>query len=75
MLDNAGDPSAGMHPLDHACHVGTDKCDMTVSKAVVTALTVPKPKTRYLVGTDASIMAVAAWLLPDRLLDEFLVMM
>lgn len=46
-----------------------------VATAIVHALTASKPQTRYLVGPDANVMAFAAWILPDRLLDEFLAMM
>jgi hypothetical protein len=38
---------------------------------VVNALTVPRPKTRYLVGTAARIQVIVA-LLPDRLRDRLL---
>jgi NAD(P)-dependent dehydrogenase (short-subunit alcohol dehydrogenase family) len=40
-----------------------------VAKAVVHALTAEKPKTRYVVGTDARIQAVVARLAPDRMKD------
>jgi NAD(P)-dependent dehydrogenase (short-subunit alcohol dehydrogenase family) len=40
-----------------------------VAKAVVHALTADKPKTRYLVGTDARIQAVVARLVPDGMKD------
>jgi NAD(P)-dependent dehydrogenase (short-subunit alcohol dehydrogenase family) len=43
-----------------------------VAEVVAHALTTPKPKTRYVVGRDAKIQAVAAWLLPDRLRDRLL---
>lgn len=39
-----------------------------VAKKVVHAITASKPKTRYLVGTDAHIIGVIVNL-PDRLLD------
>ena len=41
-----------------------------VAKAVEHALTSPKPKTRYLVGSDAKQRAFAARVLPDRVLDS-----
>jgi NAD(P)-dependent dehydrogenase (short-subunit alcohol dehydrogenase family) len=41
-----------------------------VADAVVQALTAAKPKTRYVVGTDAKIQAQLRRLLPDRLLDR-----
>jgi NAD(P)-dependent dehydrogenase (short-subunit alcohol dehydrogenase family) len=40
-----------------------------VAKVVHHALTAPKPRTRYLVGKDAKIAALLAWLLPDRAMD------
>jgi NAD(P)-dependent dehydrogenase (short-subunit alcohol dehydrogenase family) len=40
-----------------------------VAKAVVHALTASRPKTRYLVGTDARIQALLARLVPDRMRD------
>jgi short-subunit dehydrogenase len=42
-----------------------------VVRAVAHALTAPRPKTRYLVGTAARIQAIIA-LLPDRLRDRLL---
>ena len=41
-----------------------------VAKAVEHALTASRPKTRYLVGTDARIQATLRRFLPDRLLDR-----
>lgn len=43
-----------------------------VSQAVEHALTAPRPKTRYLVGTDAKLRAIMIKLLPDRLSDTVL---
>lgn len=43
-----------------------------VAKAVEQALTVPVPKTRYLVGTDAKIRAFIGQILPDRIMDRLL---
>jgi NAD(P)-dependent dehydrogenase (short-subunit alcohol dehydrogenase family) len=40
-----------------------------VAKAVAHALTARKPKTRYLVGTDARLQAALRVVVPDRLLD------
>jgi NAD(P)-dependent dehydrogenase (short-subunit alcohol dehydrogenase family) len=40
-----------------------------VARAIEHALTAPRPKTRYLVGIDARIQALLAWLLPDRARD------
>lgn len=37
-----------------------------VADAVEHALTSPRPRTRYLVGTDAKVGAFLRWLLPDR---------
>ena len=43
-----------------------------VAKVVEAALTLPNPKTRYLVGTDAKLRALMAKLLPDRISDKLL---
>ena len=43
-----------------------------VAEAVVHALTEDKPKTRYLVGTDAKIQARLRKLLPDRVFDRLI---
>src|SRR5215475_3780385 len=43
-----------------------------VVRAVVHALTAPRPRTRYLVGTDAKIRAWMVKWLPDRLNDRLL---
>ena len=43
-----------------------------VAKAVEHALTAVRPKTRYLVGTDAKMRALMIKLLPDRLSDQVL---
>lgn len=43
-----------------------------VACVVETALTEAKPKTRYLVGTDAKLRALMVKLLPDRLSDKVL---
>ena len=40
-----------------------------VAKAVHHALTASRPRTRYLVGRDARVIAALAWLLPDRTMD------
>jgi NAD(P)-dependent dehydrogenase (short-subunit alcohol dehydrogenase family) len=40
-----------------------------VARAVEHALTAPRPKTRYLVGTDAKFRALMVKLLPDRVSD------
>ena len=40
-----------------------------VAKAVAHALTARRPKTRYLVGNDARMQALASTLLPDRMFD------
>jgi len=45
-----------------------------VAKVVQHALTAKRPKTRYLVGTDARIQAAAATVLPDRLRDRLIQM-
>jgi NAD(P)-dependent dehydrogenase (short-subunit alcohol dehydrogenase family) len=41
-----------------------------VAKVITKAVTVPRPRTRYLVGRDAKITARLAALLPDRVLDR-----
>jgi NAD(P)-dependent dehydrogenase (short-subunit alcohol dehydrogenase family) len=41
----------------------------SVAKAVVHALTAEKPKTRYVVGTNARIQAVVARVMPDGVKD------
>ncbi len=46
-------------------------CDQ-VSQAILHALTATKPRTRYLVGKDARLLARLAALLPDRVLDGVL---
>jgi len=43
-----------------------------VAKAIEHALTAAPPKTRYLVGIDARVQALMAWLLPDRARDAVL---
>jgi hypothetical protein len=43
-----------------------------VAKAVAHALTAKRPKTRYLVGRDARIQAVAGTVMPDRVLDRLI---
>jgi NAD(P)-dependent dehydrogenase (short-subunit alcohol dehydrogenase family) len=43
-----------------------------VADAVVDALTAARPKTRYLVGTDAKIQAQLRKVLPDRVLDRLI---
>ena len=42
------------------------------ARAIQHALTAKRPRTRYLVGLDARIQALLAWLLPDRLRDAVL---
>jgi NAD(P)-dependent dehydrogenase (short-subunit alcohol dehydrogenase family) len=44
-----------------------------VVRAVEHALTAPRPKTRYLVGTDAKLRALMAKLLPDRVADWLMI--
>ncbi|MCS6897736.1 MAG: short-chain dehydrogenase/reductase, partial [Nitrospira sp.] len=43
-----------------------------VARVVEKALTTARPKTRYLVGTDAKLRALMVKLLPDRLSDKVL---
>jgi len=40
-----------------------------VARGIEHALTAARPRTRYLVGIDARIQALLAWLLPDRVRD------
>jgi NAD(P)-dependent dehydrogenase (short-subunit alcohol dehydrogenase family) len=40
-----------------------------VADAIEHALTAARPRTRYLVGNDARVWALLAWMLPDRLRD------
>jgi NAD(P)-dependent dehydrogenase (short-subunit alcohol dehydrogenase family) len=44
----------------------------TVARAVLHALTAPRPRTRYVVGTDAWVERIVARWLPDRLRDRVL---
>jgi NAD(P)-dependent dehydrogenase (short-subunit alcohol dehydrogenase family) len=46
-----------------------------VAKVVEHALTARRPRTRYLVGTDAKLLAFLHWLLPDRAFDALLATM
>ena len=43
-----------------------------VARAVHHALASKRPKTRYLVGTDAHVQAIASTVLPDRMLDRLI---
>jgi len=43
-----------------------------VAKVIDHALTSARPRTRYLVGPDARIMAALHWILPDRAFDRLL---
>jgi NAD(P)-dependent dehydrogenase (short-subunit alcohol dehydrogenase family) len=43
-----------------------------VARVVQHALTAKRPKTRYLVGTDARLQAAASTVLPDRMLDRLI---
>jgi len=44
-------------------------------EAIEHAMESPRPKTRYLVTTDAKSAALTRWLLPDRLFDRAAAMM
>ncbi len=46
-----------------------------VAKVIEHALTARRPRTRYLVGTDAKLMAFVHWMLPDRAYDAILALM
>jgi NAD(P)-dependent dehydrogenase (short-subunit alcohol dehydrogenase family) len=43
-----------------------------VADVIYRALTAKRPRTRYLVGTDARVQALLKWLLPDRVMDAVL---
>lgn len=43
-----------------------------VADAICDALTAPRPKTRYLPGSQARLIATLRWLLPDRLVDRII---
>ena len=43
-----------------------------VAEAIGTALTADKPRTRYLVGSDAKLRARMAKVLPDRVMDRMI---
>ncbi len=44
-----------------------------VAEVIGTAMTAKRPRTRYLVGTDAKIRALLAQVLPDRVMDRLIV--
>jgi hypothetical protein len=44
-----------------------------VAEVIGTALTAERPRTRYLVGTDAKTRALLAKVMPDRLMDRLIV--
>ncbi|MCA9656213.1 MAG: SDR family oxidoreductase [Myxococcales bacterium] len=48
---------------------------IAVARAVEHALLAKRPRTRYLVGADARILATLRWLLPDRALEWLLLRM
>lgn len=48
---------------------------LPVTRSIIHALTSPRPQTRYLVGTDATIFATFQWLLPSSLADEAALML
>jgi NAD(P)-dependent dehydrogenase (short-subunit alcohol dehydrogenase family) len=41
-----------------------------VAAQVLRALTAARPRTRYLVGKNSTLLSVLAWLMPERLLDQ-----
>jgi NAD(P)-dependent dehydrogenase (short-subunit alcohol dehydrogenase family) len=43
-----------------------------VARAIGKAVTARRPRTRYAVGSGAKAMTVAAWLLPDRMMDRMI---
>jgi hypothetical protein len=44
-----------------------------VAEAIGRALTAKRPRTRYLVGTDAKVRATVANVMPDRMMDRAIV--
>jgi NAD(P)-dependent dehydrogenase (short-subunit alcohol dehydrogenase family) len=50
---------AGAHPAE-------------IASVIADSILAPQPRTRYLVGRDARMMARIAWLLPDRVLDALI---
>lgn len=54
-------------------HTGLEPC--AVAKIIGTALTVRRPRTRYLVGRDAIAAAIIARFVPDRLVGRLLMQM
>lgn len=51
---------------------GSGTAPEAVAKAVLHALTSPKPKTRYLVGNDARALSILLKLVPDRIRDALI---
>ncbi len=54
---------------------GTDKQELPPDRAarvILRAAQARRPRTRYLIGTDARVMAALKWLLPDRWFDAFI---
>jgi NAD(P)-dependent dehydrogenase (short-subunit alcohol dehydrogenase family) len=43
-----------------------------IARVIADSIVAPRPRTRYLVGRDAQMMARIAWLLPDRVLDRLI---
>jgi hypothetical protein len=58
------------HTIKIDQHTGIDAS--VVAKVVGKALTVRRPRTRYLVGRDAILAATLAKYVPDRLMDHLL---
>jgi NAD(P)-dependent dehydrogenase (short-subunit alcohol dehydrogenase family) len=59
--------SNGLHPdkMKKICCTAAD-----CANAILVAMTVSKPKTRYIVGLDAKILIFLKWLLPERWSDK-----
>jgi NAD(P)-dependent dehydrogenase (short-subunit alcohol dehydrogenase family) len=59
--------SNGLHPdkMKKICCTAAD-----CARAILTAMTAVRPKTRYIVGLDAKILVFLKWLLPERWSDK-----
>ena len=79
MFDNMGDEARRLYgPVVAATQRAVDNAKRkaltpdAVAQAVIHALTAKRPKTRYVLGSDARRPAVAARLLPDWLVDRII---
>jgi NAD(P)-dependent dehydrogenase (short-subunit alcohol dehydrogenase family) len=67
-LDLYGEAYRAFRAFSKKNEAGAVSCD-AVSQAIFHALTARKPRTRYLVGTDARLFGTLAGILPDRAVD------